>query len=165
MREICNTSDFVNTNVLTRIEYFHDKNLNLSKCVVKEGIETLTLKKCQDNCNRECHFSYYSYTIDNMGEMNADRIIFDIKHNLMPDLQIEVIPEMTLMTFVCNFGGILGMWLGVSFFSIFDRLLHTLSIRLMKIFNLNINNLQMKLIFNERQTHFRRVNQRRRCRW
>ena len=38
----------------------------------------------------------------------------------MPDFIIRYIPELTFISFVCNFGGLLGMWLGVSFLSIIN---------------------------------------------
>ena len=45
-----------------------------------------------------------------------------INHNEMPDITIRYIPEMPLLTFICNFGGILGMWLGISFYSIVENI-------------------------------------------
>ena len=39
----------------------------------------------------------------------------------MPDILIRYIPEITFNSFACNFGGLLGMWLGVSILSIISH--------------------------------------------
>ena len=42
-----------------------------------------------------------------------------IKHSKIPDVLITHLPEITFNAFVCNFGGLLGLWLGLSVFAIF----------------------------------------------
>ena len=49
----------------------------------------------------------------------------------MPDILIVHIPDICFISFVCNFGGLLGMWLGVSFLSIID-LIKSLFVKLIK---------------------------------
>ncbi len=44
-----------------------------------------------------------------------------IKHNKIPDILITHLPEITFNAFVCNFGGLLGLWLGLSVFAIFSE--------------------------------------------
>ena len=46
--------------------------------------------------------------------------VITIQHNRLPDLFVSYIPETTFVSFVGNFGGLLGMWLGISVISIFD---------------------------------------------
>ena len=87
------------------------------------------MKTCENQCHQECYFTYYSYTVSKLGEINLydPKLIF--KHNEMPDLKIRQIPEIPLLTFICNFGGLLGMWLGVSFYSTLE-IICTLDIRI-----------------------------------
>ena len=47
-----------------------------------------------------------------------------IIHSEYPDIFIEHIPEMSLISFLCNFGGLLGMWLGLSLFGIFNEIFY-----------------------------------------
>ena len=38
----------------------------------------------------------------------------------MPDIIIKYLPQTTFLSLVCNFGGLLGMWLGLSVLNIFE---------------------------------------------
>ena len=44
-----------------------------------------------------------------------------ILHSDFPDVFVKHIPEMSLSSFLCNFGGLLGMWLGLSLDGIFKQ--------------------------------------------
>ena len=44
-----------------------------------------------------------------------------MKHSSFPDILITHLPEITFNAFVCNFGGLLGLWLGLSVFTIFSE--------------------------------------------
>ena len=41
----------------------------------------------------------------------------------MPDMVVTHFPSITFIQFVCNFGGLLGMWLGLSVAVIFDHVI------------------------------------------
>ena len=43
-----------------------------------------------------------------------------ISHSEYPDTFVKHIPEMDMISFICNFGGLLNMWLGLSIFGIFN---------------------------------------------
>ena len=43
-----------------------------------------------------------------------------VNHGKSPDIFVQHIAEMNLIGFLCNFGGLLGMWLGLSLFGIFN---------------------------------------------
>ena len=84
---------------------------------------------------------------------------FEILHNSMPDITIRYIPEMPLLTFICNFGGILGMWLGLSFYTIFDIIWKILHVHILsKIFFTN-NIININNIKNITNKYFIRKNQ------
>ena len=137
----CETQDFVGSIMLKRIIYFQQRNLNLSKCVVNRKIQFESLKSCEDQCHDECHFKYYSFTISKFSETNTNQTHFNIEHNEMTDLTIRYIPEMPLLTFICNFGGILGMWLGVSFVGMLENTWKIFRVKILsKISTINIRN-------------------------
>ena len=138
----CQTQDFVGSNLLRRKRYFEEKNLNLSKCVVSDKVYYESLKLCENQCHKECQFTYYSFTISKYTEINMYHASFSINHNSLPDITIRYIPEMPLLTFICNFGGILGMWLGLSFYTIFHdiwKILHAYILSKFTNINTSIN--------------------------
>ena len=152
----CQTQDFVGSIMLKRIIYFQQRNLNLSKCVVNRKIQFESLKSREDQCHDECHFTYYSFTISKFVEIDIHQAYFIIKHNEMIDLTIRYIPEMPLLTFICNFGGILGMWLGVSFVSILENIWKILRSNILSrtSFTFNIRN----ALFIKTNSNSRRIN-------
>ena len=140
VKHYCQTQDFVRSIMLRRIIYFVQINLNLSECTVSDEIHYESLKSCEDQCHKECHFSYYSFTISKLTEGKMYQASLKIYHNEMPDITIRYIPEMPLLTFICNFGGILGMWLGLSFYTIFEDIWKIINVHILsKIFFTNIN--------------------------
>ena len=145
----CHTQEFVGSAILKRINYFKQRNLNLSNCRTSDKITFESIKSCEHQCHKECHFTYYSFKINKYIETNIGRTVFEFKHNEMPDITIRYIPEMPLLTFICNFGGILGMWLGVSFYSTFEIIWKIIRVNILsKIFFTNnfINNIKIKFI-------------------
>ena len=77
-------------------------------------------EECQKKCPDECHQEYYFLDLK-MTEKLSDSIPLknrSIELNIVPSSRPKIIithlPEMTLMSLVCNFGGLLGIWLGLS---------------------------------------------------
>ena len=121
MEKICKTSGFFNSYLYTRIEFFENKNLSWINCQHISNIldqEENAFLLCDKQCPLECHFTYYFTTIEKSKFPFESYIFMTFSHGSMPDIYIRHIPEMPLMTFICNFGGILGMWLGVAFIDI-----------------------------------------------
>ena len=79
---------------------------------------------CHQTCLNECEYRYYQYEIERGKKrfLDSDPPIVKVKHSHLPDMQIKHIPQMTFISFVCNFGGLLGMWLGLSFLTIADEI-------------------------------------------
>ena len=61
------------------------------------------------------------------------RSVITIQHNRLPDLFISYVPETTFITFIGNFGGLLGMWLGISVITIFHDVFNLFKNLLMTI--------------------------------
>ena len=152
----CQTENIVSCHMLKKKSYFEQSNLNFSKCKMKIKLEHEILELCYVQCKQDCHITYYPFTITKHKEIDINRTLISIEHNHMPDITIRHIPEMPLLTFICNFGGILGMWLGVSFIGILNsvwkllraKILSKISIINMFIMNNNNNNIINQNIIN-----------------
>ena len=114
---ICRTNNIISCPLLQKESYFEQINLNFTKCHITTKI------------TNECRITYYSFTMRRFKEIDLYQLNLKFRHNQMPDLTIRHIPEMPLLTFICNFGGILGMWLGVSFVDILNRVWKLLRVR------------------------------------
>ena len=79
---------------------------------------------CETQCLSDCNYSYYTYEtkITQRNDNHYD-IIISLFRSGFPDIVIEYMPEMTFISLVCNFGGLLGMWLGLSIMSIMDKIM------------------------------------------
>ena len=164
---LCQTDNFVSLPMLKKKTYFQQSNLNFSKCNIKMKINYEILDTCYNKCNKECHITYYLFTISKFKEIDMYQVDFLFRHNQMPDLTIQHIPEMPILTSICNFGGILGMWLGVSFVGILNSVWNLLRIKIMsKISKINIiknnnnyNNINNSNVFFVKRNNQRKLNQ------
>ena len=78
--------------------------------------------ECINKCIPDCTFSYYLYDVVEGQVIPWSRQTFVyIQHNHIPDVYLVHLPETTFISFISNFGGLLGMWLGVSVIVIFDN--------------------------------------------
>jgi len=117
---------FYPTELLLRKEYiqmyspeklFYDKNL--TECYNMFFAKKVQ-SKCVANCRPDCHNQFIDFQIrDVVKTKTNERSYISITHNRLPDLVIEHLPEMTFLSFICNFGGLTGMWLGLSVTSLF----------------------------------------------
>ena len=123
------------------------KNKTLRKYKAEERTKRIIMFKCMGQCHNECHQSYFSFSSNILRYNSSFTNIIYIRHNEMPDLNIRHIPEMPLMTLICNFGGLLGMWLGVSFLTIFGELWNSI-----KKFANNRNPIYIRGIFLKNAT-------------
>ena len=78
---------------------------------------------CSSFCRPDCNFSYYIYEHEPGPSHTQYLPQFDLRisHNSFPDIVIKYLPKTTFISFVCSFGGLLGMWLGLSFLTILDE--------------------------------------------
>jgi len=72
-------------------------------------------------CPFDCEFNYFDWDLREIYKHEKYKsnhlrgiLKVDFKHNRLPNQLIESIPEITFISFVSNFGGLLGMWLGMS---------------------------------------------------
>ena len=119
----------------------------LNNCLEEGPIRTKLWSFCLNSCLNDCEFRYYTFTLkENLSFGNdQDSVEVSIDHNNLPDILVKSIPEMTFMSFVCNFGGLLGMWLGISILLVFEEICKTISKLLLRscghniTYNFNLN--------------------------
>ena len=104
------------TNKFITINY----NKSITECTAYYKIKQDILAHCSKQCHFNCHYKYYSANIQRLNDLEHFKSDLMMEHNQMPDILIKYIPETSLISFACNFGGLLGMWLGLSFLSIIE---------------------------------------------
>ena len=132
------------------IEEFIKINYNktITNSTIYSRIKQDALVNCSKQCNLNCHYKYYPANINPIGLIeNRSHSNISMEHNQMPDVLIEYIPETSFISFICNFGGLMGMWLGLSFESIINDLLaHLLKLKSPTII---VNNINLNLRLNQ----------------
>ena len=91
---------------------------------------------CWENCKPDCISKQYLNEIHKINNNNDDdkqkkynnydNTVITFQHSSIPDIIVRHSFEISLMSFVCNFGGLLGIWLGFSIFSISKDIPHNL---------------------------------------
>ena len=76
--------------------------------------------ECLKECRADCSFSYYILDIKTFKSLPG-LIQISVMHTDLPDILIRHSPQMPFISFICNFGGLLGMWLGLSVLTIIDE--------------------------------------------
>ena len=160
--QLCNGTALVQSSLLIRESILKSKpNKKLDKCeAYKMSIKDI-LSKCSSECKNECDYKYYSFTQTKIMNNNDKITSIYIHHNDMPDIIVRYIPEINFTSFACNFGGLLGMWLGVSFLFICGQI-KSLIVKLAKghanqvILQLNIFNTNNGQLFH-RNIDFRNM--------
>ena len=82
--------------------------------------------KCARSCKEECHQEYFFFESKPYKQQYTfnEMINIRISKNNLPTITIYHLPEMTLISLLCNLGGLIGMWLGISIASTIDNLSH-----------------------------------------
>ena len=83
-------------------------------------------EKCKPDCNTRLYFTQINKINDLSYLLKEDIYQILIKRSPIPEIIVRHSFEMTLISFVCNFGGLLGMWLGFSVLSISEHIFQTI---------------------------------------
>ena len=106
------------------IDLIEKPRLNFAYSNALERLPDIT-QDCHLLCKHDCKHAYFIYDIKmNNNYTNSDptkkHSLITLQHNRLPDLFVRHIPEITFVSFIGNFGGLLGMWLGFNALMIFD---------------------------------------------
>ena len=126
MRTKCNTTDLIESwNLITSEYLLKNRYQSLSPgCITTKSGKEMIMLECVKSCQYECTFMHYPLQIGDASRVPrlVDTIV-NVQHNELPDIKVRQIPEMLFTTLVCNFGGLLGMWMGLSFSTIIMNVL------------------------------------------
>ncbi|CAG2110537.1 unnamed protein product [Medioppia subpectinata] len=81
--------------------------------------------ECELKCPQECTNRYYNYNVKASDTIESDspwtkQTHIRLAHNQMPHQITEHIPEISFVQFIGTFGGLLGMWVGLSALAVLD---------------------------------------------
>ena len=113
-------NNICNGTVLIQFGFLMQNCPNITKytpCPIQFKINMAIYSKCQSSCRLNCWERYYSFLVEKLSPSN-ETYIFISKNMAMPDITIKHIPDISFISFICNFGGLLGMWLGLSFIKV-----------------------------------------------
>ena len=132
MRKLCKVDQGLLLGIyLVRKDTLINGNSKMISChhdYVYNYHNSLHVKNCEINCNQECDSKYYTIKVES--KSYYDRIKsnnIDLFHSEYPDIFVRHMPEISLISFLCNFGRLLGMWLGQSLFGIINDIFNKIS--------------------------------------
>ena len=98
---------------------------NKNQCV---DLEFHLESECQNQCQHKCITRFYDYQQKSKVEAakGLERTGVFIRHSQLPDQVTDVMPEMTFVGFASNFGGLLGLWLGLSAYAVSQYVMNLL---------------------------------------
>ena len=89
--------------------------------------------ECHQKCARDCIERYFTSSVEAMKEdstISNDEFSLFLQHYTLPDELIEHKPQMSLIELVSNFGGLLGMWLGINVSMIVNYMLNYIYLKM-----------------------------------
>ena len=120
IRQLCKVDHgLFMSEFLIRKDYLVEGNEKMISCYNMEyNFQNYSIiRYCEKMCKAECISKYYPLEIERVKSYQS---LIKIYHGEFPDILIKNIPEITSIELICNFGGLLGMWLGLSLFGIFN---------------------------------------------
>ena len=105
-----------NLSMVKLCDLNYSKSIHLSDTLIHKQIHLEN--NCKQECHKNCEESYYEFKIEMIKAHSwiktSNEFAITLKHNRFPDQIITHKPVMLWIELVSNFGGLLGMWLGLS---------------------------------------------------
>ena len=151
-------------SILLRKEYFQNKTF-LNEEICRPYSIKIELG-CKTRCKLDCKFNFYLVNYRGIAYDNELRSVVStvrISHNNFPDVVVKHLPESTFISLVCNLGGLIGMWLGLSVLTVFNDfaqiLINQFFIKKINMKNTNIIVNQTQLTIRHRANRMNRNHQ------
>ena len=124
MRQYCEYNDLNAQShyLLRRERIVHEQFKRMKPCWEKIFDENIKINfECHGQCRFDCRFKNFAFNVARTSKAKNPLMSWiHIRHNGLPDINVRHLPETTFIAFVCSFGGLLGMWLGLSMVSVFE---------------------------------------------
>ena len=118
LNDICKTNAIHHSSFLLRKQIFINKQFkSLDTCILADSsFVPRAYSFCHNVCRKDCEFNYFSINVEEVASANdkQDNIPLYFSHNNLPDIFIMYVPKIKFINLVCEFGGLLGMWVGYS---------------------------------------------------
>ena len=142
MREMCDLEGYlVKSPFMMRKDRIKNEQAKILKGCPNEEDDFKVITQCTNQCKDDCKFKYYLFDSTTIKKFPHPVASIFIRHNGIPDVFIRHIPEITHLSFISSFGGLLGMWLGLSILTIFNKMtlqFYQIFIKLNKSYTNNI---------------------------
>ena len=127
-KQNCGRRGLANTGDLFRVEFLkQNRNLKFEDFCDDFQVYIRIKSSCLELCRPDCNFDYYSYERkDSTFKSKNEGIEFYLAHSHLPDVILKYSPQVSFISFWCSFGGLLGMWLGLSILTISESCLNIL---------------------------------------
>ena len=100
-------------------------------------------ESCMNKCKDECYQAYYLLDSKQTEKetnvsmmMRSNKITITLIPSSLPSVKITHLAEMTFISLLCNFGGLVGMWLGISVLGTLEDVIHLTKNLLIKLYSL-----------------------------
>ena len=104
--------------------------------------------QCYKMCEDQCFNEYYLNQVESIANGNNDRTEIQIRRNAMVNVIVTHMPEMSFMSFLCNFGGLVSMWMGISIVGVCHDLCHLFYNFLIKITSFRLQQTKNQIIID-----------------
>ena len=129
IRQLCKLNGYwvISLGLLRRDRVQNEGITKLKQCFEQNTESYKIMTQCSHQCKNDCQFKHYFFDYKKIRTEEEVKYRFNnivpevrIRHNGMPDLTIRHLPETAFITFISNFGGLLGMCLGLSIITVFN---------------------------------------------
>ena len=100
---------FPNPRIQWNRNIYNIRNINISLCDTFH--ENDSIEECLNECIEDCSQEYYEL-YSTQSENSVNEIIFRIKAKNMPIFEYTFVPKCSLLMYISNIGGLIGLWFG-----------------------------------------------------
>ena len=123
--------------------YYNCSNGRYRSTIV--SLQSKCMYQCPDECDQKYFFMQHKNSKRRSYNYDRDQIVktlsqIQILSSDLPTIIIIHLPEMTLISLLCNLGGLIGMWLGISIASTFGKLTDLVKVSITNLISSCITN-------------------------
>ena len=102
--------------------------------------------QCYKICEDQCFNEYYLNQVESIVNGSKLSTKIQIRRNAMVNVIVTHMPEMSFMSLLCNFGGLVSMWMGISIVGVCDDLCYLFHTVVIKIISFRLQKIKSEVI-------------------